>query len=500
MTVRLVTAAEMRAIEVCSADEYGLSGEILMENAARAAVRFLMHRRGPGPARTAVFCGKGNNGGDGWAVARILKEAGWDVTVYHPGLDVTLPFEAELNRKRALDMGLPMAVWEDCFADLDRWDLIIDALLGTGIQREVTGELLQLIQAINGSGLPVLSLDIPSGIMSDTGQVAGEAIRARWTVAFGLKKLGEAVYPGNEYVGEIWVDPIGIHQKLLNEEGQFHEIEGAYVASRLPRRPMDTHKGKNGHLLVMGGSEGMTGAISLSGLAALRMGAGLVTMGKRPELVIYEKPMEIMSLPWTALQISDYDAAVFGPGLSMAEDGRRVLERVLAAETTPRVIDADGLNLLSMIFRENKVFRFSGPVVLTPHPGEMARLCQRDTTQVQAARISLATEKAAEWNAVVVLKGARTVVGTPQGRVWINTTGNPGMATAGTGDVLTGVIGALLAQGLSPEDAAVAGVYIHGAAGDLAAAELGEVGIMASDLANRLPRVVRSVKQGVSIR
>ena len=493
--MRLVTATEMRGIEERAALDYGLTGDILMENAAMAAVRYLLLRRGPGPARTAIFCGKGNNGGDGWAMARLLMEEGWTVRVFHPGLGIPLSPEAEANRDRALAEGISQGTWEDGIGSLADFDLIVDALLGTGVRGDVGGQLLQVILAINRVKLPVFSLDIPSGVASDTGQIAGEAIKARWTVAFGLMKLGEAVFPGKEYCGELWVDPIGIPSDLLEAESSSEVITEIQVGRGLPRRPIDAHKGTHGHLLVLGGSEGMTGAVALCGLAALRSGAGLVTIGKRPELMIYDKPMEIITRSWIDLHPADYSVVVFGPGLSKAADGAIVLERVLAAKQTPRVIDADGLNLLAEHLKEEKEFHFSGSIILTPHPGEMARLCGCSTREIQARRAAIAREKAREWNAVVVLKGAATVVATPEGKLWVNPTGNPGMATAGTGDVLAGVIGSLLAQGLRPEDAAVAGVYLHGAAGDWAMREVGDVGIIASDLVGYLPRVLRSVKE-----
>lgn len=495
--MNLVTAEQMRAIETRAAREYGLTGDVLMENAAGAAVRHLMLRRGPGPARATVFCGKGNNGGDGWAVARLLTERGWKVEVYHPGLDVALSPESEANRRRAISLGIPNYSWDQRLTF--HGDLVIDAILGTGVRGEIDGPIKQLIQAINGSGLPVLALDIPSGIASDTGQIAGVAVKASWTVAFGLLKAGEAVYPGKEYCGEVIVDPIGIPQALLEQENDWRTIDETTVGSMLPRRAMDTHKGKNGHLLVAGGSEGMTGAATLSALAGLRAGAGLVTLAKRPKVVFYEKPMEIMTINWNTVHLSDYNAVVFGPGLSTAGDGEVILERILATEDIPRVIDADGLNLLAARVSRNDAIVFKGPVVVTPHPGEMARLCRCTPSEVQAERTKIALEKAAEWKTIVVLKGAATLVATPEGRLWVNKTGNPGMSTAGTGDVLTGVIGALMAQGLKPEEAAVAGVYLHGMAGDLAAQDIGEVGLVASDLLERLPQALRRVKQGVPL-
>ena len=495
----LVTAEKMRVIENRAAQEYGLSGEILMENAARAAVDILLSRRGPGLSRTAVFCGKGNNGGDGWAMARLLREKGWEVAVYHPGLDIGLSEEAETNRRHALEMGIPDGNWEDGLAALEQSDIIIDALLGTGVQGYLRGELPRIIQGINNSDRPVLSVDVPSGISGNTGQVCGEAVRATWTVTFGLMKLGLAVYPGRSYAGELFVEPIGIPKVLLHEDKTYAVIESANVARSLPARQVETHKGNNGHLLIVGGAEGMTGAPVLSAIAGLRTGAGLVTLARRQGLEIWEKPMEVMSVTWPAINWSQYNTVVFGPGVSMAADGRAMLERVLEQTAIPRVIDADGLNLLAAVGTNHLIRKQLGSLVLTPHPGEMARLCGVSVHDVQANRIRFALENAVKWGVVIVLKGAATLIATPQRRLWVNPNGNPGLATAGTGDVLAGIIGSLLAQGLSTEAAAVVGVYLHGAAGDDAAREIGEVGLIAGDLLPRLPKVIRSVKQGVSI-
>lgn len=490
--MRLVTSAEMKAIEEKAMAELGLNGDILMNNAAQAVVDRIRAEWGPGSARAAVFCGKGNNAGDGWAIARLLKNEGWTVKVFHPGRTVQLSSEADLNRNRALESGVPDGSWQEGLEAIDRYDLIIDALLGTGIRGEVVGEWRKVIDGINQAGLPVVAVDIPSGISADTGQILGVAIKAAWTVTFGSMKRGLAVYPGREWAGKCFVDPIGIPERFF-ADAEMQIITRTRVGESLPKRPRDTHKGRNGHLLVIGGSLGMTGAPVLSGMAGLRSGAGLVTVGRRVGLAIPEKPPELMVIDWPAIDWERYDAIVFGPGLSMEEDGGSMLERLLNV-VVPRVIDADGLNLLADLGVGKHLALAKGPLVLTPHPGEMARLTGLTTTQVQADRIAIATEMARTWGVILVLKGAGTLVAMPDGRLWVNPTGNPGMATAGTGDVLAGVIGALMAQGLAPEDAAVNGVYLHGLAGDMAAEAMGEVGIIASDLLTRLPQAIRSVK------
>lgn len=495
--MRLVTSIEMKSIEERAMTEFGLNAEILMDNAAQAVVKILKAEWGPESARAAIFCGKGNNAGDGWAIAHHLKREGWTVKVFHPGREMPLSPEADLNRGLALECGVPDGSWQEGIEEAKGYDLVIDALLGTGVRGQVSAEWHEVISGINRSGLPVMAVDIPSGISANTGQVAGIAVEATWTVTFGCPKIGLAVYPGREYAGELFIDPIGIPEELLLG-GDIQTISSIDVGGKLPKRPINTHKGRNGHLLVVGGSDGMTGAPVLSGMAGLRSGAGLVTIGRRVGLTIPEKPAELMAADWPLIDWERYDSIVFGPGLSLEEDGETILKRLLKMDI-PRVIDADGLNLLAELGTEEMLKKAEKPIILTPHPGEMARLCGLSIAQVQSDRVAIAQEKARIWGAVLVLKGAATIVTSPCGKVWVNTTGNPGMATGGTGDVLTGVIGALLAQGLQPEDAAIVGVYLHGLAGDLAAEAIGEVGLIAGDLLIRLPQAIRSVKQGDSL-
>lgn len=498
--MRLVNASEMKTIEEQTMAIFGISAELLMKNAANAAVSYLFDQWGPGPARAGIFCGKGNNGGDGWAVARLLFEEGWAVKVFHPGGETPITVEAALNHKRALELGVPASGWPDASEEIRDFDVVIDALLGTGVRGEVSGELAQVIETINKSGKPVLSLDIPSGVSGETGQVKGLAVKADWTISFGCLKLGQMVYPGREYCGAVQVHPIGIPQRLLATEGRRRLTDAETVAKLLPARQSNSHKGRYGHLLVLGGSAGMTGAPVLTALAALRSGTGLVTIGHREGLIFPEKPAEVMTANWSGQPWESCQAMVIGPGLGLTGEAPEMLAKVLARRDLPRVIDADGLNLLAATGADHRLRDSScGPLILTPHPGEMARLCGLTADAVQADRVNLAIEKARTWGVILVLKGAGTLIASPDGRLWVNATGNPGLATAGTGDVLAGVIGGLLAQGMPAEEAAVAGVYLHGAAGDAAADDLGEVGMIAGDLLPRLPKVIRSVKKVVPV-
>lgn len=485
----VVTAGEMKAIDRRAIEDYKIPGIILMEHAAQAVAGAVRERFAP--VRTAVFAGTGNNGGDGWAVARLLLAAGWEVTVFHPGPGTELPPDAAANKEMALGFGVPDRPWDEVLQApglIKDYGLIIDALLGTGFRGTVTGDYARLITEINGSGLPVTAVDIPSGVEADTGGISGPAVRARLTVTFGRPKVGLMLFPGREAAGEVVVDTIGLPGPLLAGPASFYTLDPEEAAALLPPRISDSHKGNYGRLLVVGGSPGLTGAPVLAGLAALRCGTGLVTLGLREGLALPEKPPELMTTRWPALRWEDFQAVVMGPGLSRAADGKELLWRLLAAEQ-PKVLDADALNLLAG--EEGWWQQLQGPAVLTPHLGEMARLCRLSPDTVRAERLDLVREKARQWGVVLVLKDAVTLVAPPEGAVYINPTGNSGLATGGTGDVLAGVIGGLLAQGLSPEKAAVLGVYLHGAAGDLAVAQLGAAGMIAGDLLQRLALVIK---------
>jgi len=488
--MRVVTAGEMKEIDRRAIAEYNIPGIILMEHAAQAVTGVIKERFAP--VRTAVFCGKGNNGGDGWAIARLLFLAGWEAVVFHPGPETKLPPDAAVNREICRRLGIKDFSWPEVMEKpgvFQEYGLIIDALLGTGFKGTVAGDYARLITEINRSGKPVAAVDIPSGVQADTGRISGPAVRARVTVTFGLPKVGLLVYPGRQAAGEVVTCDIGLPPASAGEPVSFYTMDRKEAATLFPPRGPETHKGDCGRLLVVGNSPGLTGAPVLAGLGALRCGTGLVTLGLREGMILPEKPPELMTTGWSNLRWEDYGAVVMGPGLSRAADGKALLRELLAAEKTKKVLDADALNLLAEEDRWWEKAR--GVIILTPHPGEMARLCNLHPEQVQADRINLVREKAKEWGVTLVLKGAATLVGQAGSPVYINTTGNSGLATGGTGDVLAGVIGGLLAQGLTAEKAAVLGVYIHGAAGDLAAEDYGSAGMIAGDLLSKLALVIK---------
>jgi NAD(P)H-hydrate epimerase len=530
--VRLVTPAEMRLLERrCEAD-YGLASVLLMENAgARAAEVAVRMLDGGQPGRVVVVAGKGANGGDGCVLARHLAGRGYRLELFLLGRETELRGDALasfliLAKMSGPDLAVHQVIkGEDLpglSAALSGASLVVDALFGTGLHGSVTGLPLAAIGLINKARRPVLALDAPSGVDAGTGQVlAGEgepglegAVRAATTVTFGLPKLGLFLYPGASYTGELVVADIGLPAALLSDPAlKMHLITPEQVRRSLPSRPADAHKGSFGHALLVGGSPGLTGAVALAGEAALRAGAGKATVAVPESLnaILEVKLTEAMSLPVAETPghlvapaaaetlvawAGRCQAAGLGGGLGTAEGPGEFLRDFLAGADLPVVLDADALRLMGArpeLFRELLAGRRQ-PAVLTPHPGEMAALMGLPVDAVERYRVDAAREVSQSWHAVLVLKGAHTVIATPDGELHLNPTGNAGLATGGTGDVLTGVITSLLAQGMAPAPAAVAGVYLHGLAGDLAAAETGLTGMMAGDVIRRLPAAIQQVQ------
>lgn len=500
--MKVALAEQMRAIDQRTQVEFGIPGTLLMERAALALIDEARELLGELVGkRIYLYCGKGNNGGDGLAAARLFLETGAIITgvlLFPKGQYRGLAME---NLERAAKYGVNLRDWETINdQELQAADLIIDAVLGTGAVGPATGVAAAAIERINCSGRPVLAVDLPSGIGIDSGEVPGPAVRARRTVTFGLAKPGLLIFPGAEYAGDITIKTIGFPSQLLEAaELKIESLSSAECGSLLPRRKATAHKGSAGHVLVIGGSSGMTGALALATMGALRSGGGLVTAALRPGLSFPEKPLEIISGTWQDLGNSwqRYSSIVIGPGLSTAPDGAVMLAQVLNQTSAPLIIDADGLNLLASGVRLPD--RPGNPTVLTPHPGEMSRLTGLSIAAIQADRMGIARRFASQWGVTVVLKGARTVIAAPDGSCYINVTGNPGMATAGMGDVLAGVIGGLIAQGLSATTAAVVGCYLHGLAGDRVAARLGMAGLIADDLLPEIPQAMAALR-GNSLR
>ena len=511
----VVTAAQMREMDRLTIEKYGVPSLILMERAGAAVAQAIVERFARAAKKgVLVVAGKGNNGGDGLVVARLLRKKRIPCEVALLARRDELSPDAARNL-RAL-VKLKGKVTEITSAGLDLLSgrvsknaLIVDAILGTGIKNEVRGFLADAITLLNGAGLPIVAIDIPSGLDTDKGVPLGAAVRAKVTVALAFPKLGEVVYPGISYAGELVVGDIGIDERAVEEVAPRTELlERETVGRLVPRREPDTHKGTYGHLLVLAGSRGKTGAAILSCRAAMRCGAGLVTLaGPRSLNQIFAGALvEVMTEPLRdngageleSLTDDDWrrvlerkDSVLFGPGVGVGAATQNNLRWLLRNLALPWVIDADGLNNLAPEL--DRLRHAKVPPVLTPHPGEMARLIKKSTAEVNADRVELARSFAVEHRCHLVLKGARTVIATADGKVAINSTGNPGMASAGMGDVLAGMLAALLGQGLAAEDAIKLGVYLHGLVGDRVAQAQGEVGMIASDVIAGLPAGLREL-------
>jgi ADP-dependent NAD(P)H-hydrate dehydratase / NAD(P)H-hydrate epimerase len=515
--MKLVTAAEMRELDRRAIHDLGIPSLVLMENAGRATYQIL-RREFPGLAgEVAVLAGRGNNGGDGFVVARYLANAGIPVAVFLLGARDQVQGDARVNLEILAHLGIAVAeVLTD--ADLNpavhrlaKAGLIVDALLGTGLNSPVTGLMAGLIERVNHLRAPVLAVDIPTGLSADTGEVLGVALKARVTVTYGWPKVGQILPPGRDYVGRLWQVDISIPPGLARETG-LELAEAAELRGLLPLRPFASNKGTFGHLLVVAGSEGKTGAAAMAAEAALRAGAGLVTLGIPASLndILEVKLTEAMTLPLPEAPgaralgaaasgpirdfLGEKSAVALGPGIGTHPETRDLVGRLVRELACPMVIDADGLNNLAG--DTACLTQAAGPRLLTPHPGEMARLVGLTTQEVQARRLELARETAARLGVTLVLKGAQTVVAAPDGRASLNATGNPALASGGTGDVLTGLIGGFLAQGLAPWDAARLGVFVHGLAADVFVRAHGPRGMIAGDLLAVLPQTFTEFTQG----
>jgi NAD(P)H-hydrate epimerase len=474
--MKAVTTEQIRALDR-RAMEAGTPGKVLMDRAGQAVAR----KAAALSRKVLLLAGKGNNGGDAIVAARHLAAMGCEPTL-------------ALFCRRSELSGDPLAHFQELgnvpvleFPNLDQLsaEVIVDGLLGTGLAGDVREPVASAIRWINKQLSKVIAIDLPSGLDSDTGEVHGVCVRANVTVAMGLPKIGLLRPTATDWVGAIEVADIGFPPEFVAEiPSDVELLTAADVRPLLPPRRRTTHKGDYGHLLVIAGSEGYTGAPVLCAHAAARSGVGLVTLAVPRDvypIVAANCPPEVMPRPLDRLgALADYDAVALGPGLGQAMETQRSVLDWISSCPRPLVVDADGLNALARnISLLNTV---NVPLVLTPHPGEMARLCNKSVREVQAHRWEVARQFARAHRAVLALKGAGTIVTDSSNRLWVNLTGNPGMAKGGIGDALTGIIGALLAQGLPALDAARAGVFVHGVAGDIACERCGERSMQASDL------------------
>ena len=506
--MKAVTAEVMQELDRSTIKDYGITGIELMERAGASVAEIIKARFSSSGNRTLLICaGKGNNGGDGFVVSRLLAESGWQVTLLLFAPTDSFSGDAKTNYAR-----IPSAVSQvqcEQLACVEITSLmlasavVVDALFGTGLKSGLTGIHAAAAGCINSSGRPVLAVDIPSGVDATSGQVPGGAVRADITVTFGAAKLGQFLYPGAEYVGELIVTDIDIPAELLDNAPFVEIVDEEYAAGLVKPRSKTAHKGSCGHCLIIAGSSGKSGAAAMAANSAMRSGAGLVTLavpaGIHP--VVEVKTTEVMTVPLPETihgtlsldslgEIEDLlagrNVAAVGPGLGGDAETAAVVRGIVSAATIPLVLDADALNALAGDLHSLR--NSSSPaLILTPHPGEMARLAGATVTAIESDRLAAAKGFATANNCYLLLKGAHTVIAAPDGRLAINSSGNPGMASGGMGDVLTGVITALLGQGYEPFAACCLGAFSHGLAGDMAAAEKGEVGLIATDLQEMLP-------------
>jgi NAD(P)H-hydrate epimerase len=523
--MKILTASEMQRIDRITTERYGVPSLTLMENAGRGVVEFLARRLAPlGQERVVILCGKGNNGGDGLVVARLLRQQGLEPRVLLFADPAGLRGDAAVNYERLLPSGAPETVanreaWQSIAASLTNTTLFVDALLGTGLAKPLEGFLLEVVRDVNRRfpAARVLAVDLPSGISADSGELISEHMRADFSVTFTAPKFAHVFPPACERVGEWVVKDIGTPADALEADPtlKLNYATRQDVAWIGRPRAADGHKGNYGHVLVLAGSLGKTGAAAMAARAALRAGAGLVTVATaRSALpIIATMSMEIMTeaLPETAdgaislraLEGERLDKLVagktvlaVGPGVGGHPETAEFVRAVVNKYALPLVLDADGLNAFGgrmESFRHD--LRPVGATVFTPHPGEMARLTGKKTAEIQAHRVAVAREFSQRFGVTLVLKGFRTLTASPDGQVAVNPTGNPGMATGGTGDVLTGLTAGLLAQ--FPDhpagEVATAAVYLHGLAGDLAAEALGQASMLAGDLLEKIPQAFKAI-------
>lgn len=513
----IVTAQQMKDMDRLTIESFGIPGIVLMENAARGATDALFrHFPNVRGMKVGVAAGHGNNGGDGFVIARYLASANVSLDVYLLAKREKVRGDAAANLKLLDRMNVPVhevadvrqfELYQDTMRTCDLW---VDAMLGTGLTSDVRGLFKEMIMLLNDARTPILAVDIPSGLDSDTGKPRGCCVQATVTVTFGLPKIGHVVLPGSQFVGKLEIVDIGIPPGVVEEVAPNHYLlTQNMIAQAFHARDAQSHKGTTGHLLVIGGSPGKTGAAIMTSLAAMRAGAGLVTLGipKSLNMAVESQLIEVMTepLPENAdqtlglsahrkvlRQLKRKDALAVGPGMGAAKSTQNLVRKLIQASHVPVVIDADGLNALVgnlSFLRKLKV-----PVVMTPHPGEMARLLGKTSSEVQEDRVGEARTFALTHGVHLVLKGAKTVIAHPDGAVFVNPTGNPGMASGGMGDVLTGIISGLMVQGLPVWEAVNAGVYLHGRAGDSLARSMGPMGFLASDLIDILPGQIKGLE------
>jgi len=511
--MKLVTSEQMRNLDKAAIDEFGISSLSLMERAGTALAEFVAHHFASKRGAIAVLVGRGNNGGDGLVAARLLIERGDEGHIFLTSPVLELSPDCRANWERLVTLKPTYFQINDA-SDLKihsiaiaRCACVIDALFGTGLSSEVKHPHREIIDFVNALKIPIVAADIPSGLSSDTGMPLGKAVMARWTVTFGLPKQGLFIGRGPEYSREVIIADIGFPKEAVDRiDTKLHLIDPSLFAEHFKERDPRSHKGDFGHAVVIAGSGGKLGAGYLTSMGALRSGCGLVTYAlpdqtftkfdaRYPEIMAQSIPdkgrghLHPAGVNFTLDLIRDKTVVAVGPAIGTHDDTRSFVTDIVKRAHLPIVIDADGLNVLADHL--NILDHRQAETILTPHPGEMARLMKTENAKKEEERLPLAVKLATTHHVHVVFKGHLTIVATPHGEAFINPTGNPAMATAGMGDALTGIIAGFLAQGMSATVAAIAGVYCHGLAGDLAAKQFGDRGVVASDVIKLLPEAIR---------
>ncbi len=515
----LVNSSEIQEMDRETIESFGLPGMVLMENAGRGAFGILQ-KTFPDirKKRVGVASGRGNNGGDGFVIARYLSGIGVKATVYLFAQRSSVKGDAATNLNLLDHLGVSVREITDKTSLLQNQDemskneIWVDAIFGTGLNSEVKDFFKIVIDFLNSLKRPIVSVDIPSGLNADTAMPSGAVIRAHTTVTFGFPKTGHILFPGADFTGNLEIIDIGIPPHIVQKIGPKNSIlTDETIKKFLPPRKLTSHKGTYGHVLVVAGSAGKAGAAAMTGIGALRSGAGLVTMAIPENInsIIQSQVLEAMTVPLESHKDGFLDETVFdaimeqlkgkkclaiGPGIGTAIQTKELVLKILQNVCVPVVLDADGLNCMA---NHLEVLRhMKSQAVLTPHPGEMSRLTGEAVSDIQRDRIGCARRFSQAHKVHLVLKGARTVIAHPDGTVHVNLAANPGMATGGMGDVLTGIISGLIAQGLTPEAASCSGVYLHGKSADLLSETMGRYGFLASDVASTLPSVIKNLEQG----
>lgn len=512
--MKLATNEQMAQIVKIAVKEFGIPGIVLMENAGFAMLHEIV-KDFPPTSRIVIICGNGNNGGDGFVLARHLHQRGYPVQIFHVGYPEHLIGDSEINYTILSKLRIPMTQIHrekdlpELFVELSRCNLVVDSLIGTGMHAAAGGLEATIIDAVNDATCKVYSVDIPSGVGGNDGRIMTTAIRADKTVAFSLPKVGNLLFPGADYNGELVIRDIGIPREVIEEVPMDYEvITREMVVSMIPKRDRNSHKGYYGKARIIAGSMSMAGAAILTTKAALRSGLGMARLYVPDSInhIMKTAVPELITIPFQELRkgviginhidtilkdAPDSDVFMIGPGCGISFELEEIVKNVIEKVPSPIILDADALNVLA---KDISVLELKqSPIIITPHMGEMSRLTGKPLEEIIENPVFTARDFAVQWQIYVVLKSARTVVATPEGKVYININGNSGMSTAGTGDVLTGIITGMVGQGLSALEAAIVGVFIHGMTGDSVAQRLGEHGLLAGDLVESLPYTLKEL-------